>query len=59
MMHVFTHFALEAHIYLAHLDGWPDASSVSGRWQKPRLSDLPSLMQKIWEAARPERLRDE
>jgi len=55
--HVFTHFALEARIYLAHLDGRPDATNVIGQWQKPRPSDLPSLMQKIWMAARSERLR--
>ena len=53
VVHVFSHFALEAHIYVAHIDGRPDASSVRGRWQKPRLSDLPSLMRKIWTAAKP------
>ena len=51
VLHVFTHFVLEAHIYLAHLDGRPDASSVSGQWKKPSPSDLPSLMRKIWLAA--------
>jgi A/G-specific adenine glycosylase len=53
ILHVFTHFALEAHIYLAHVYGWPDASNVSGYWQKPRPADLPSLMRKIWIAVRP------
>ena len=57
VVHVFTHFALEAHIYFAHLDGRPNANNVSGQWQEPRPSDLPSLMRKIWMAARPERLR--
>ncbi len=52
--HVFTHFALEARIYLAHLVGRPNATNVIGRWQEPRPSDLPSLMRKIWTAARPE-----
>ena len=47
VVHVFTHFTLEANIYLAHIDGRPDASNVSGQWQKPRPSDLPSLMRKI------------
>ena len=47
VVHVFTHFTLEANIYLAHIDGRPDASSVSGQWLKPRPSDLPSLMRKI------------
>ena len=36
VVHVFTHFTLEANIYLAHIDGRPDASSVNGRWLKPR-----------------------
>ena len=53
VVHVFTHFVLEAHIYLAHLDGRPEARGVSGQWQKPNPSDLPSLMQKIWMAAKP------
>ena len=57
VVHVFTHFTLEANIYFAHLDGRPDASSVSGQWQKPRPSDLPSLMRKIWMATRFERSR--
>ena len=56
VMHVFTHFALEAHIYLAHLDGRPSANNVIGQWREPRLSDLPSLMRKIWITARSERL---
>ena len=47
VVHVFTHFTLEANIYLAHMDGRPDASSVVGEWLKPRPSDLPSLMRKI------------
>ena len=55
VVHVFTHFSLEAHIYCAQIDGRPDPSSGSGQWQKPRPSDLPSLMQKIWMTARPER----
>ena len=57
VVHVFTHFTLEANIYLSHLNGRPDATNVSGHWQKPRPSDLPSLMRKIWIAARPERLK--
>ena len=52
VMHVFTHFVLEAHIYFAQIDGWPDARSGGGQWQRPRVSDLPSLMRKIWIAAR-------
>ncbi|MDC0062902.1 A/G-specific adenine glycosylase [Candidatus Puniceispirillum sp.] len=55
VVHVFTHFALEAHIYRAQIDGKPYPSSGSGQWQKPRPSDLPSLMRKIWMTARPER----
>ena len=55
VLHVFTHFALEAHIYRAQIDGRPDPSSGSGQWQKPGPSDLPSLMRKIWMTARPER----
>ena len=47
VVHVFTHFTLEANIYLAHIHGRPDASSVSGQWLKPCPSDLPSLMRKI------------
>ena len=50
--HVFTHFTLEAHIYLAQVDGWPDARNMSGIWKKPHPDDLPSLMRKIWAAAK-------
>ena len=57
VVHVFTHFTLEANIYLAHIDGRPDASSVSGQWLKPRPSDLPSLMRKILMATGLERSR--
>ena len=57
VMHVFTHFVLEANIYLAHMDGRPDASSVVGQWLKPRPSDLPSLMRKILMATGFERPR--
>ena len=57
VVHVFTHFALEAHIYFAHLDGRPNAKNIRGHWQELRPSDLPSLMRKIWMAARPGRLR--
>jgi A/G-specific adenine glycosylase len=48
VVHFFTHFALEAFVYFAHVDGRPDARSLNGQWQKPRPSDLPSLMRKIW-----------
>jgi A/G-specific adenine glycosylase len=57
VVHVFTHFTLEANIYVAHIDGRPDASSVNGQWLKPRPSDLPSLMRKILMATGFERSR--
>ncbi len=50
--HAFTHFTLRAHIYLAQINGCPDASSIKGVWKKPRPADLPSLMRKIWMAIR-------
>ena len=61
VFHVFTHFTLEAHIYLAHVDGQADYSSagmINGQWRKPCPADLPSLMKKIWAAARPQLFRD-
>ena len=58
VVHVFTHFTLEANIYFAQIDGRPDASSVSGHWLKPRPSDLPSLMRKILIATGFERSRE-
>ena len=57
VVHAFTHFALEAHIYTAHLVGRPSATNVSGQWQEPCPSDLPSLMRKIWIVAKPEQLK--
>ena len=54
---MFLRIYLEANIYLAHIDGRPDASSVSGQWLKPRPSDLPSLMRKILMATGFERSR--
>jgi A/G-specific adenine glycosylase len=57
VMHAFTHFSLEAYIYLAHLDGRPSAGSLCGQWRKPRPTDLPSLMRKILMAVQPERLK--
>ena len=52
VVHVFTHFALQAYVYRAQIDGRPSLSSGSGQWQKPRPSDLPSLMRKVWMTAR-------
>ena len=57
VVHVFTHFTLEANIYLANVNGQPDTSSVRGQWLKPRPSDLPSLMRKILMATEFERSR--
>ncbi len=53
VLHVFTHFALEARIYFAHVDGRPDSSRLSGQWRKPRPADLPILMRKVLMAVRP------
>ncbi len=54
--HVFTHFVLEAHIYLALVERQPDISlntAIKGQWQPPHPADLPSLMRKIWTAVSP------
>ena len=45
--HVFTHFALEMIIYYAETDG-PVVGANNGWWQVPELSQLPSLMRKVW-----------
>ena len=53
--HVFTHFTLEAYIYFAHTHGRLDVSpgiKINGQWQQPSPADFPSLMRKIWTAAR-------
>lgn len=52
VLHVFTHFSLEAYIFLAHVDGRPNVSNTIGQWQTPHPTNLPSLMRKIWLAAR-------
>ena len=60
VLHIFTHFVLEAHIYFAFVDGNLDISlntTTKGEWQPLRPTDLPSLMQKIWIAVSPLLLR--
>ena len=46
--HVFTHFVLEMTIYFAETDKSFIGAS-SGWWQVPRISQLPSLMRKVWQ----------
>lgn len=46
--HVFTHFALDMDVAVAQL---PDGGD-GPHWQKVRPSGLPTLMRKIWDAAR-------
>jgi A/G-specific adenine glycosylase len=47
VQHVFTHFALDMTVYVAGVHT-PLPVTGSGWWQKPRPSQLPSLMRKIW-----------
>jgi A/G-specific adenine glycosylase len=53
VLHVFTHFALEMRICFARIEGTPQpiVGDVEGHWAKPRPTDLPSLMRKIWKVA--------
>jgi A/G-specific adenine glycosylase len=47
VQHVFTHFALDMTVYVARVHT-PLPVTGSGWWQKPRPSQFPSLMRKIW-----------
>ena len=47
VQHVFTHFALDMTVYVARVHA-PLPVTGSGWWQKPKPSQLPSLMRKIW-----------
>jgi len=49
--HVFTHFTLEMTVFVAHM-AVPLPHHNSGAWQQPQPADLPSLMRKIWSAAK-------
>ena len=49
---VFTHFALTMDVAVARVDNIMDGAE----WQKVRVSSLPTLMRKVWEAAESPRL---
>jgi len=49
--HIFTHFALEMDVAVARIE-WPSTTNeVTGGWQNVRVSELPSLMRKVWKLA--------